>query len=81
MPFCLTNSLATFMRMMDDILQSFTNSFVVVYLDGILIQNLGGTFVAYSIGIGHPPTTQVICQFGELFLWHAKNPIFAIHRG
>eukprot|EP00253_Pinus_taeda_P005561 PITA_05561 len=31
------NSLATFMRLIDDILRPFTNSFVVVYLDDILI--------------------------------------------
>eukprot|EP00253_Pinus_taeda_P012566 PITA_12566 len=39
MPFRLTNAAPTLMRLMDDILQPFTNSFVVVYLDYILIIN------------------------------------------
>lgn len=37
MPFGLTNSPATFMRLKDDILDAFTNTFMMVYADDILI--------------------------------------------
>jgi hypothetical protein len=42
---------------------------------------MGGTFEAYTTRLGNPTITQVICQFGEVFLHHANNPIFGIHRG
>jgi hypothetical protein len=46
-----TNALYSFMRFMDDILWPFTNSFMVVYLDGILISARVGknTCITFSM--------------------------------
>jgi hypothetical protein len=58
MPFGLTNAPNTFIRMMDDILRPFKNSFVVVYLDDIMLDvwaNPGSTLVLQQNPFQHQP--------------------------
>jgi hypothetical protein len=81
MPFGLMNSPATFMRLMDDILRPFTNSFAVVYLDDILI--FSQTWEEHLHHIRQVLQTlwqtQVVCQFGEIHFWHGLGSVSGIH--
>jgi len=82
MPFGLTNAPTMFMRMMDDILLLFTSSFVVVYLDGILIfSRIWEEHLQHSTSLEHLETTQIVYQFGEMLIWHSMNSIFGVHHG
>jgi hypothetical protein len=67
------------MRLMDDVLRHFTNSFVVVYLDDILIFNITWEEHMWHSGFENFAIVQAICQLGKMFLWHEQGPILGIH--
>jgi hypothetical protein len=72
MPFGLTNAPTTFMRLMDDVLIPFTNSFVVVYMYYILI--FSRTWVEHMQHIQQVLSTlrqhKLYANLGKMLLWH-----------
>jgi hypothetical protein len=68
------------MRMMDDILQPFTNTFVVVYLDDILIYNkTWAEHLQHIQQVTHPVAAQAIRQLGKMILRHGQGPLPGLH--
>jgi hypothetical protein len=81
MPFGLTNAQTTFMRLMDDVLRPFTNSFLVIYLDDILIFNKTWEEHMYHIQQFFSTLQQdkLYANLEKILLWHEHGPILGIH--
>jgi hypothetical protein len=81
MPFGLTNAPPTFMRLMDDVLRPFTNSFVVVYLDEILMFNR--TWEDHMWHIQQVLSTlrqhKIYANLEKCPFWHEQGPIIRLH--
>lgn len=76
MHFSLTNALATFMQIVNDITYPHLNEFVVACLVDILVfkQNLVWSFATCLNSFGSPPT-QIVCQNEEVILCPNFYPI------
>jgi hypothetical protein len=76
MPFNLTNVPTIFMRIMEDILYPFTNSFVFVLLEIILIfKRIQEEYLKHTM------TTKAIHQPGEVLIWRLEDSMFGVHCG
>ena len=78
MPLRLTNTLATFMRLVDDILHPLTNSFVVSYFDDLHL-DLGRAPPPHPTCPPNTAETQAVCQFGEVHFWHDPSSVSEIY--
>lgn len=54
MPFGICNALATFMKLMNDILHPYLNSFVIPYLDDILVYRADARDIEEAPIVGKP---------------------------
>ena len=68
MPFGLTNAPAVFQALVNDVLRDFLNTFVVLYLEDILVfsQDPPGTYSPRSSGTPLPAGEQAVCEGWEM---------------
>ena len=83
MPFNLTSAPTVFMRMMDDILLPFKNTFMVIYnmWHPHINQNLGRVPEPDSKSTKHTSSKKVICYTREVLIWNETNSMFGVYHG